>query len=759
MRCLPLRYVFLSALMCGSLAPRAGLAQAIPLPPITNALIIADDLEPTTDGPGPCICEPVAKNADTATADFGAGCARWLQFALGANVELGQTPVWDAQARGIKEIGARNMRLTTGQAVLFAKRVGYTHIALGEISGAPTHCTLSYQLLAMPEQKPVGALLKATGSEAEIVAALPGMARQLLTLLKVAKPHLPTDAHPSPAALQTIGHYAWFPDAVVSESDRKKMEALATRQPLAGILTLLHLPVPEAPSNAFDKLVEAKCRLLFTQAPDNLMVLSAFTSVRSSLSKALQAEIDRKAPDRADNAIVAEWLFAGNRSVDDSTPQHQDTITAAEQTVRFAPRNPTAWLHAAYVYDVVAEQYRKKRTAGLVSRADEDTMRKFEEHVIVTAEKATELDPDYGFAWTELARGAAAVGQYTLGENALEAALRLNNRDPRSYMWGLQMYGRSWLNKPDKLAEVARLTLADETLQRYDVLQLSNSLRMAGFSAESQTMHDRAMQIYRAAASKQPESAEAHRILGFLLFKQRQFEEAAAEQMAALRIEPDNADAHYDLGLVYANMKRLEDALTELRKALKSAPNYAPLQVDMRMLLWLMKRYDEAEGELKKALVADPDNYNALYAMTDICVQQKRFQEGIPYCEKALTIYPTAGDPNRMLCQLHNGTHQYDKAVKAGEAAVYYGPNVYLNEVSLADAYFGNAQYTESLDHYLKAVNLNKKDPRALVGIGKAEIRQGPKKLLGIEQLKLVVRLYPDTPFAAEAKQFLIENP
>lgn len=776
MRLLLSRHALTASLLFGSTVSFAGSAGADLLPPLPKPPVIANQLQATTDGPGPGICEPMAKNTSAVTADFGAGCARWLQFALGANVELGQTPPWNAQARGHKELGTADLRLTATQAARFAKIVGYTHMAVGEISGALEHCTLTYQLLSMPEQKPVGARLKATGSEAQVVAALPGMARQLLILLKVPKPKLPGGALPSPDALQQIGRYAWYPDAVVPDADQKQMEALAARQPLAGLLTLLHS------SLYFPKVLEPKCRVLLMQAPRNLMVLSAFSWVGSglplgvyetrgagtardwvtpsssrdglgsALTQAIRDEVDRGLPDRPNNAIIALWRFSEARTL-------QEQITRSEQAARCSPRNPVSWMQTARLYSNAIQQVRRGKFASMMTEAEVEITQKLSDRAVVLGKKAADLDSDYGQAWAEVAVAATFAGQPDLADTALWKAIHLAPDDPRAYLWGLQMYQQKWMAEPEKLAKVAHLAAANRTFLADDAYLVYEELRNANFADEARVVLDRAMQGYRDAVRKQPDDAEAHRLLGYRLLQQSQYRDAITEEETALRLDPKSADAHYALEQIYALNFHIDDAISEARATLKLAPNFTPIRANLGMIFEVTSKWDEADAEYRKTLEIDPENYQSLRGMGFVRLKQNKFDEGIFYFERAIAIEPEAPYPYVMLCFLYNNTHRFDKAIEAGTHAVLFAPTYFLAEEYLGDAYFGNAQYTESLDHYLKAVNLNKKDTRALVGIGKAEIRQGPKKLLGIEQLKLVVRLYPGTPFAEEAKQFLMENP
>ena len=51
----------------------------------------------------------------------------------------------------LQEMGRTDLRLMPGQAARFARLTGYTHMAVGVITGKPSHCSLTYQLYTMPK--------------------------------------------------------------------------------------------------------------------------------------------------------------------------------------------------------------------------------------------------------------------------------------------------------------------------------------------------------------------------------------------------------------------------------------------------------------------------------------------------------------------------------------------------------------------------------------------------------------------------------
>lgn len=160
--------------------------------------------------PGVMVCEPVGSRAACAGADFGAGCSYWLQMSVGGLPQLGQTPLWAAFARARTEMGRADMRLAPSQAAPLASILGVTHVAVGTVTGSTAHRTLTYRLRTVPSGIPVGQPLRITGTDAQIAAHLPEMARALALRLGVTSPNILSMTGTTAADLQELGRVRWL---------------------------------------------------------------------------------------------------------------------------------------------------------------------------------------------------------------------------------------------------------------------------------------------------------------------------------------------------------------------------------------------------------------------------------------------------------------------------------------------------------------------------------------------------------------------
>jgi hypothetical protein len=450
---------------------------AAPQKPLTE-VVVADHLPPATAGPALGVSDPVANNATPDTAAFGAGCTRWLQFAMwNYPQQLGQMPPWSVQERARQELGTPNLRLTAAQAEPFARMGGYTHVVFSTITGTPAHCTLVLQVLVLPGKIAKGPACTASGSEAQVIAALPNLAQQLLTRINIQTPALATPTLTG-EDLRHIGNYAWWSDGKVPAEEQQQLQALALREPLAGMLYMMHTPQSV-------QVGQAGYRRLFAQAPTNLEARAECLKIWRYLSPDMQRDVAKDLPDLPANYVVATWQLVSNRLP-------QEAVQRAEHLVQVAPRDPAAWTTLAQQYADVAGHLRNGRNAAEITPAEWTALNRLYAHQLMAAQQAASLDPDLGLAWYDVAVAATFAGHPPVADAALWKAIRLSNGSARAYLWGLEMYQPKWLGDAAKLDKVVKLAVADHALNSQGQYALAAALQKLGRVTEAQVIEAQA---------------------------------------------------------------------------------------------------------------------------------------------------------------------------------------------------------------------------------------------------------------------------
>ena len=719
---------------------------------------VEESLKPIPNGPGIQICEPVAPAGTSASlADFGAGCGAWLQWSMGFHPELGQTPIWQLADRARWELHVPRMRLSLSLSAGLVRVMGVTHFALGQISGTPEKCLLTYQLYAATGQKAVGVPIKIAGTEEQIVAQLPQAARALLTGLGVQKLHVPASVGATPAEMNTAGHYPWYQDQKPSETEQQEIDTLGRKFPLAALLSFTH------DSGATVKEREANARRLLEQTPGNFLLLGATATYIGVPTEEFGRFVDSQvaALNTPNNLLLAYW--APNRT---QTPD--EALKAYIRLVRLAPHSSTAWNLLALAYGNNQESTRLARVfAGLTPPEVEKLLRLYERWVYASTQ-ATTLDPEYQDGWRELAVAATFASDSERADAAFWKAYALDKNDLRLYNWGLEMYQTKWGGDPKTLSKVARLSMEASFPENADLYSLGSELRSAGFPAESQAMIARAIAQARKAVRLSPKSRDAHSTLGFYLNDQRQYAEAETELKVALQIDPDSDSAHFQLGKLYQANSRLPEAAAQYRECVRimTGPGHRPkdsfgARIALAEALSFNQanpHYEEAEQLLDELMKLEPNSYRANADRGQILSRRGQYDAAIDLFRTAARLSPDASCPPREIGRAYRLQGKLDEAVQAGEQAVARSPRDYYALTELAETYAAKGDNESSAKMLKRAVAAFPSYALGHFNLGKLYLTMA-KKAEAKAELQLVLTLNPSTELRKSTQDLLDKNP
>lgn len=462
-----------------------------PAPSLDSHPLIAR-LTPLESGPGLLVCEPVATGADASMADFGSGCGRWLHLVAAGQPELGKTPLWSSVEHAVRELHRHDLRLNPEQAVKLPRMLGITHVALGEIKGDARSCTLTYRLWEIPAKKPVGEPLTVTGTESEVMAALPKLAADMAAALGVRAPKALAGVGETADELRFLGRLPWAPGEELPEDQMKELARIAMhvsavadrdkrirphRAVLAAMLDLMKCGALEDVTS-----VNLTSFRLGGVLPENALVMGE--TARQGL-RSTKAESEGL-PVAATQALLAR--FPNNYLLRTAASYHSrldgkldEARKAAEIAVRCSTGNPDAWLVLASRISDQADAIRKGRFINEVPQQELQAANRFYEEWIPVSLKAVLVDPQHAYAWHELSTAAAFVGEEPLADRAFWKATELDPGNSKIYEWGIQLYQPKWLGDAKKLEKVARMAVAASggwtAAQR---MELAIPMRVAG---------------------------------------------------------------------------------------------------------------------------------------------------------------------------------------------------------------------------------------------------------------------------------------
>lgn len=717
------------------------------LKPAARERLVLNASKSSASRRGIVICEPAVSRVDADTADFGAGCARWLQFEVGGLGELGRTPQWPSLERIRDELGRSDLRVSRQEAPKLAQILGVTHAAIGTISGSPMQSTLVYQLVTAPEGKALGKPLQVSGSQAQILAVLPGIARQLASRLGVESPRISAQVGARPEEVTMLGTLPIFPNLQITPTQIRKLGDLAQRMPLAGMLFL------KFAYSQSDTRTDAAVSTLVQQAPDNALIYSQIGCVAPDrlprLAVRLKAELQRF-PNNYLFATANVWL---QRERGDLAAEQK----AAGQVVRCAPVNPDAWLTLGSTFDNETAAIRQGRYASEISAQEWQQINQIYPKWLQAVSRATRLDPHYGKAWLRVATAACFDGQYTLANVAFWKAFQLDPGRPDVCGWGLQMYQPKWLNDPDSLQKVAQMAVTASDFGM-DSIALVEDLKDAKQDDDAQQLLAALIASNRALIARNPGDNEARYHLVWCLKEQGDTSGAIATCQQWIAQAPGDYRPHYALARIYDDQNRFDNAVPEYQAALSLDPEHRQAHYELGYDLKRKDQYDAAEREMRKAVEINPRSAMAYFGLGEIRNIRRQADAALAEYKKALGVDAGFGDAYMRLCEVYAQKNQLSAAIQAGEKAIMYDRKNGEAHGSLATAYGMHGDLAAAEREAREALRINPEDTISHETLGDALIELGRKEEAQSEW-RLVLRMAPGSAVADEATQMLAKYP
>lgn len=543
-----------------------------------------------------------------ALGDFGDGCGRWLHLNAAGQAELGGTPLWGAVDDARRTLKRRDARFSAQNLAPLARILGVSHIATGTLTGREPRLMLEYRVWKMPQQKPVGEPLRVSGTRAQIVTALPSMARDMARRAGVRVPQIAAQTGITSAEMALLGAVAWkaanADSAPIAAATSRKLEALAARVPLAGLLFLRSGAV----TDGYPRW-NVVARRMLSLAPKNALVIADIAWQNALQLEETPAVLETLRAKYPHNYLLATSAMCRYRVRGDRTNEHKFAV----QAVVNAPRNAGAWLELGDAMSNEADDIRQRRYIPQLSRAELRYLNQLYPHWLQAGLQATRLDPLSGYAWSEVAVAASFNGQDALADAAYWRSVQLEPHNPLIVGWGLQMFQPKWQGDRQKLLWVARRVETDPKLFDARHQEAMQALLHAGLPNEGQALLWRAVGHYENRVRVNPKDAAAHLHFAYIAKnngdKGSQDHTAIEHFEAYLKLRPDDARAHYDCGYLQHYKKRtFRKAEMHYRRALQLWPDYADALNSLGDITYYVKRDAKTAEKLYRRAIANGDN-------------------------------------------------------------------------------------------------------------------------------------------------------
>lgn len=691
-------------------------------------------------------CDPVTPAGfPDELSDFGAGCSRWLHFAVGGQGALGKTPLWSEVERAQRELSRANLRLSVDEAAQMQPLLGVTHGLVGTLQGTSEQLVLTYHLWQFAPRKEAGEPLTLHGTREQIIAGLPALAATLCARLNVKNPHLPAIAI-APNDMALMGKAATMPGLLYTPALTSQLRALAGRVPLAGMLALRSDQLTRMDTRVTSEISQH----LLEQTPDNALAYGQVTKREPLNLLAAGAEIKSLARRFPYNYAVSVTNFYWQVT----SENQEEAVRAADRAVQGNIASPYAWVHLSFAM-------------GALSGEDGEERAQAAQKGLQAAQQAVHLDPQNWYLWIQVLRASTQSAKSESIAVAVQKMLALDRGDPDVISWGLNMYSSQGLDENAKRAQVAQHAVGVHYLTAYQSNEVAQMLLNNGFPEQAKAVYARAFAQFRALLAETPNDDAARLLLARGLWGIQRREESLQEYKTLTQQKPNEATPHLNYGVALYHHHLLNEAIGELEIAVRIEPNLASAYA-LLGLAWNEKReFDKAEPQFTHALRLEPAISEAHFGLGSVRAFQGRYAEAAIEFQAAIDTLRSAWraenareitrDSYIHLSEALIATNRVDSALEAAESALQISPENIEALNQLALVYQKIKEWDKSIDALKKALRLKPNDAAAHANMGNALIEKGQRAQARAEWKRVLT--LDTSKFAEEARKMLARYP
>jgi len=263
-----------------------------------------------------------------------------------------------------------------------------------------------------------------------------------------------------------------------------------------------------------------------------------------------------------------------------------------------------------------------------------------------------------------------------------------------------------------------------------------------GMGAFEEGEYEKALQLFKSVAKKQPLSAFALRDVGHAAFHLQDHATALDYYKQALKVHPNLLDVHFNVGVIHMKRGHVNDAMFSFMETLHLIHPLTPgsyylglfhsaetLSFQCRMNLGTL--YKE-RGELEKALEqyqsvieSNPRNILALGSLGDCLMALERFDEAIKTYRKALKVLPEGEERSNIqndlgICYFKKG--ELEKAIAEFKDVLKANPD-HVNAIyNLGQVYYHEGLTGRMKEDYEEFVKSSKNAASILFALSKSMV-------------------------------------
>jgi tetratricopeptide (TPR) repeat protein len=200
----------------------------------------------------------------------------------------------------------------------------------------------------------------------------------------------------------------------------------------------------------------------------------------------------------------------------------------------------------------------------------------------------------------------------------------------------------------------------------------AQDLERRGDELRAEKMFVDALDYYRAAIKKKPDSSQLYLKAGMAELLMNRLVESGKDFERAIKLDARNAVAHNNLGVVYYKLHKYPKAVKQYEKALQLVPDDASFYNNLGAAYFSLKQFEKAVEAYNRAVQLDPDILDRT-ARNGVQAQMSSPEDRAHYDYVMAKLYAKLGIPDKSLTFLRrameDGYKKIDDVYKDDEFA------------------------------------------------------------------------------------------
>jgi tetratricopeptide (TPR) repeat protein len=240
--------------------------------------------------------------------------------------------------------------------------------------------------------------------------------------------------------------------------------------------------------------------------------------------------------------------------------------------------------------------------------------------------------------------------------------------------------------------------------------RLAEELCRKGYSFSMNGEDQKAVEFFREAIEKDPDSTMAWNGLGYCLVGMNNPEDAIKAYQHAIQTNPKDETLYYTLGNYYIKLGRPQAAIDSYREVIRLNPAYEPAHFRLGIIYTELGRLDEGKKAFEEVIKLNPEAAPAYFNIGIAYARLGRYQDAIAAQKEVLRIAPDFAPAHDNLGLVYGKLGRYDAEITEYKEAIRADPNYASAHYNLGLALFHRGEKAAALDEYRILKNL---DPQA----------------------------------------------